>query len=272
MDLSTVPQEYIPYPGDEEYDENKSGGGLADIIQNPRKILPRAVNPEESKCESCTVHAGFMASWRNTRPQVLSQLEELVQLYPEHQLTLVGHSLGGAVAALAGLDFQARGWNPQVTTFGEPRIGNGYLMRYIDKAFNLEKSNNKSAMYRRVTHVDDPVPLLPLSEWGYEMHAGEIFISKPDLPPAVSDLRYCEGDADPGCIAADEAGAQVDFAELEMRMGAEGLKDWFEKHKDWLTVPARFRIWQLFFAHRDYFWRLGLCLPYVDGWEQQELS
>jgi hypothetical protein len=21
------------------------------------------------------------------------------------------------------------------------------------------------------------------------------------------------------------------------------------------------KLWQLFFAHRDYFWRLGLCLP-----------
>jgi hypothetical protein len=26
-------------------------------------------------------------------------------------------------------------------------------------------------------------------------------------------------------------------------------------------VPTRFKFWQLFFAHRDYFWRLGLCLP-----------
>jgi hypothetical protein len=25
--------------------------------------------------------------------------------------------------------------------------------------------------------------------------------------------------------------------------------------------PARFKLWQLLFAHRDYFWRLGLCLP-----------
>jgi hypothetical protein len=25
--------------------------------------------------------------------------------------------------------------------------------------------------------------------------------------------------------------------------------------------PARFKLWQLFFAHRDYFWRLGLCVP-----------
>jgi hypothetical protein len=29
--------------------------------------------------------------------------------------------------------------------------------------------------------------------------------------------------------------------------------------KQWF--PARFKLWQLLFAHRDYFWRLGLCVP-----------
>lgn len=265
VDLSTIPQEYVPYPGDEA--ESKTDG-LAGIIQNPRKILSRALDPEESRCENCTVHAGFMASWRHTRPYVLPHIEKLVQKYPDYHLTLVGHSLGGAVAALAGLDFQARGWKPQVTTFGEPRMGNNHLMHYLDIAFALKTSNNGSGMYRRVTHVDDPVPLLPLSEWGYQMHAGEIYIKKPDLSPNVSDLRYCDGDADPACIAGAEAVAKLDLADVELRRGAKSLKDWLEKSKDSLSVPARFRIWQLFFAHRDYFWRLGICLPKADGWEE----
>ena len=268
MDLSTVPQEYVPYTGDE--DDESQPGGLAGIIQNPRNILSRAVDPEESKCDDCTVHAGFMTSWRQTRPYVLPHLEDLVHKYPEYQLTLVGHSLGGAVAALAGLDFQTRGWKPQITTFGEPRIGNKHLMHYIDKAFGLSEADNRSDMYRRVTHVDDPVPLLPLSEWGYEMHAGEIYISKPELSPELSDLHYCGGDADPECIAGLRAAAEADLADIKSRLGAEGLRDWLKKGKDLLSVPARFRVWQLFFAHRDYFWRLGLCLPKADGWEEQE--
>ena len=258
----------MPYTGDE--DDNSERGGLAGIVQNPRKILSREVDPTKSKCENCTVHLGFMTSWRHTRSQILSQLEDLVNKYPEYQLTLVGHSLGGAVAALAGLDFQARGWRPQVTTFGEPRIGNKQLMQYLDTAFALEKPSNGSEMYRRVTHVDDPVPLLPLGEWGYKMHAGEIYIRKSDLSPEVSDLQYCEGDADPECIAGAEAIARIDLVEVEFRMGVEGLKDWLEKSKDWLSVPARFRIWQLFFAHRDYFWRLGLCLPKTGHWEESD--
>lgn len=264
VDLSTIPQDYAPYPGDE--DDESNTGGLADIIQNPRKIISRAVDPEKSECDGCTVHAGFMTSWRHTRRHVLPHLEELIKKHPSYQLALVGHSLGGAVAALAGLDFQARGWKPQVTTFGEPRIGNKYLMHYLDRAFGMNQTSGGNGMYRRVTHVDDPVPLLPLTEWGYEMHAGEIYISKSDLSPEVADLHYCAGDADPKCIAGAEAVAKSDLANIESRMGTEGLKDWLEKNKDWLSVPGRFRVWQLFTAHRDYFWRLGLCLPKADGW------
>jgi hypothetical protein len=32
--------------------------------------------------------------------------------------------------------------------------------------------------------------------------------------------------------------------------------------KRWgIPIPARYKMWQLFFAHRDYFWYLGLCVP-----------
>ena len=27
------------------------------------------------------------------------------------------------------------------------------------------------------------------------------------------------------------------------------------------AIPSRYKLWQLLFAHRDYFWRLGVCLP-----------
>lgn len=194
-------------------------------------------------------------------------MEDLVKLYPGYQLTLVGHSLGGAVAALAALDFQARGWEPQVTTFGEPRIGNAHLAEYLDKAFPANIKTNQSHMYRRVTHIDDPVPLLPLQEWGYVMHAGEIYIAKPDLSPHPQDLLYCDGDADPRCIAGRGSNEKASLSNSKMSIELDSLKDWLETGKDLLTIPARFRIWQLLFAHRDYFWRLGLCVPH-SKWEE----
>ncbi|KAK5242742.1 hypothetical protein LTR40_012676, partial [Exophiala xenobiotica] len=32
------------------------------------------------------------------------------------------------------------------------------------------------------------------------------------------------------------------------------------------AIDQRYRLWELFFAHRDYFWRLGLCVPGGDPW------
>jgi hypothetical protein len=241
--LSTFPQEYLPYPGGENDDDGVPRGKL-----------------EAEKCIDCSVHAGFMTSWRRTRRYTIPYLEELIKIYPDYQLTLVGHSLGGAVAALASLEFHARGWAPQVTTFGEPRIGNFELTQYIDRVFAPDLKLNATNMYRRVTHVDDPVPLLPPSEWGYEMHAGEVYISKKNLPPAAADIRHCQGDQDPKCIA----GPMASVANQAIHQANEEIDDmeYLNGSGEGVLVGSnRIRIWELFLAHRDYFWRLGLCLP-----------
>jgi hypothetical protein len=233
-DLSTIPQEYVPYPGD---DDSKSASDFlaprADILPNDGDDPPPSNPP---KCENCTVHTGFYSSWLNTRKVVLPHITEVLEKYPGYKLVLVGHSLGGALATLAALDFKARGWDPHVTTFGEPRLGNKLLNTYIDERFNIT-SHHESNKFHRVTHAGDPVPLLPLEEWGYGMHSEEIYISEPTLPVSIADIEYCDGDEDPHCIAGS-----------------------IDEEPGW-GVPARFKFWQLFFAHRDYFWRLGLCLP-----------
>lgn len=249
IDLSTIPQEYLPYPGDHNDDENDGS-----IFLGPK-------NHKSAECMNCTVHAGFMTSWRRTRPYVFPHLTELMGKYPDYQLTLVGHSLGGAIAALASLDFHSRGWRPQVTTFGEPRVGNLALARYFDKAFKGNNQIKSGNMYRRVTHIEDPVPLLPISEWGYRMHAGEIYISKPNLSPSVGDLYHCNGDEDPQCIAGREDPTNDINLALAESAGPENFEDQVQSSKGFLSLPARYEIWQLFLAHRDYFWRLGLCIP-----------
>jgi hypothetical protein len=110
-------------------------------------------------------------------------------------------------------------------------------MAYTNDRFNITMSNRDANKFHRVTHVGDPVPLLPLAEWGYTMHSEEVYISEPDLPPSVADIHYCNGDEDPKCIAGTDSDGP-----------------------SW-GIPARFKFWELFFAHRDYFWRLGLCVP-----------
>ena len=258
IDLSTIPQEYIPYPGDEDDDEEG---------EDRPGLKKRDIDPNKAECTNCTVHAGFMKAWRETRPYVVPHLKELVQKYPGYRVTLVGHSLGGAIAALASMDFQSRGWNPQVTTFGEPRIGNAGLARYLDASFAKEGTEDDiTESFRRVTHVNDPVPLLPLTEWGYRMHAGEIYISKVDLSPEVQDLEFCSGDEDSNCIAGAEPSLAPPDVSPEDQDEDEAdafkrVRDGVVEAKGIFEVPARWKVWELFFSHRDYFWRIGLCVP-----------
>ncbi|GAB7359521.1 hypothetical protein MBLNU230_g6165t1 [Neophaeotheca triangularis] len=237
VDLSTIPQAYEPYPASDSHNH--------------------------LRCHNCTVHRGFHTSWLNTRDKILTSLLLQLELQPDYTLHMVGHSLGGAVAALAALDLLARDYNPIVTTFGEPRIGNNRLVEYLDERFDLKIPQRDGQKFRRITHIDDPVPLLPLTEWGYAMHAGEIFISKPSLSPDIADLEHCIGDDDDNCIASQDA---------SLTSGGEGSKvkrDLLASVEDEVQdvlnepwgVPSRYKLWQLFFAHRDYFWRLGLCVP-----------
>jgi hypothetical protein len=254
VDLSTVPQEYVPYPAP------GGGGGGGDEDDDDGEKGPR--------CANCTVHMGFMASWRNAREVVMPVLREVRGKYPGYGVRLVGHSLGGAVAGLAALELKlAERWEDVVvTTFGEPRVGNDKLVEYFDRAFGLEEEHGEGLTYRRVTHVGDPVPLLPLTEWGYHSHAGEVYIGKSGLQPGPEDLRLCHGDNDPACIGGAETEDWVHRA-VEVIKGqetTEGDGVW-ESRRGWF--PARLKLWQLFFAHRDYFWRLGLCVPGGDPWD-----
>jgi pimeloyl-ACP methyl ester carboxylesterase len=295
VDLTTIPQEYVPYPGDPDEDPEEPPGSNSSrhhLLSWPWRWFRKAGDrlsassssldlgeeshrkgedrPEGPRCNNCTVHMGFFSCWKNTRRFIIPLLTHLHDLYPTYRLHLVGHSLGGAVAALAGLETDILGWNPTVTTFGEPRIGNIGLNQYLDEIFDLKNTNN-SSRFRRMTHMNDPVPLLPLSEWGFYMHAGEIYISKAELQPRVSDLRLCDGDQDVNCIFGAEAEAPFapapgngadggdggdeidDVAEVTEEMEVQMRTRW--------GLPARYRMWQLFFAHREYFWRLGLCVP-----------
>ncbi|KAK4937063.1 hypothetical protein LTR10_022186 [Elasticomyces elasticus] len=262
-DLSTNPAEYAPFPSNNDNEsvcaslgrQNDEEPLLPQLLKQPAK---RTVPQPE--CPNCTVHAGFMTSWKNTRCTIVPHVEKALNEHPNYELVLVGHSLGGAVAALAALEFQARGWTPHVTTFGEPRIGNKALNRFIDKRFDLNDTNLDKALYRRVTHVDDPVPLLPLQEWGYDMHAGEIYISKPSLPPTRSDVRHCQGDEDPSCIAEGISADTESDGEDQKPISESRIKALW-------GVGRRYKLWELFFAHRDYFWRLGLCVPGGDPWD-----
>ncbi len=74
------------------------------------------------------IHAGFYSLWTASSMQgaMTAAVSELMAAHPGSRLVATGHSMGGALAQLAGLELKFAHNASRVTvfTFGAPRVGN----------------------------------------------------------------------------------------------------------------------------------------------------
>ena len=119
------------------------------------------------------VHKGFLKEsnklWRRL---ILPDIKKLIQ--PRNiPVSVTGHSLGGAMATIAGMRERFQ----EVVTFGEPRVG-----RDISAEF-------KSKKHARYVNGDDPVTKVPPSWWpfSFEHHGTKKKVVDPDGPSAIYD-------------------------------------------------------------------------------------
>lgn len=99
-------------------------------FQMRQQIYPYG-DPDETDVR---FHNGFMTAYRSVRDRVLAE----VRKYPDFDITVTGHSLGGAVATIAALDVQYNitqhtGQSIQVYSFGAPRVGNSALVESFQR-------------------------------------------------------------------------------------------------------------------------------------------
>jgi Lipase (class 3) len=114
---------------------------------------------EEKKVK---VHSGFLEELDKLWGVILSDIEKHTNTLP---IWVTGHSLGGAMATIAGMKYPFEA----VTTFGQPRVG-----RKINLAF-------KAKYHTRYVNGDDPVTKLPPTFFSYYKHHGEkIYITDID--------------------------------------------------------------------------------------------
>ncbi|KID66382.1 feruloylesterase, partial [Metarhizium hybridum] len=148
-------------------------------------------------CKSCKAHHGFLTAWDSIVDQVERGLESALHSYPGYSVTIVGHSLGGALAELAFGSLKPKPLNvTQVITYGAPRVGNAGFANYLDKLAGA--SNSNAGIAYRVTHYDDIVPHLPPFFLGFT-HPRTEYWQSADKPAEATTYR-CNGRESLDCI------------------------------------------------------------------------
>jgi Lipase (class 3) len=107
----------------------------------------------------------------STALEILSAVKKTLSAQNLSSVTVVGHSLGAALALLDGVFFSLqlpKDVTVEVISYGMPRVGNQAFADFVD-----------SRLGGRVTHVnnrEDPIPVVPPMSFGFHHPSGEIHI------------------------------------------------------------------------------------------------
>ena len=136
------------------------------VVKNSELVYPDEYAPSSSPVK---MHSGFIRAYLSVRDQI----HDAVKQSDITQWRITGHSLGGALANLCGLDLQYNfGLAIQVYTFGAPKVGND--------AF-VESYNRRVPESWRVVHGWDIVAKLPRWWQGRYKHVDQLVTFKRGL-------------------------------------------------------------------------------------------
>jgi len=137
------------------------------------------------------VHDGFHTQQLITAADVFFAVEKAIAQSGYKNVTVIGHSLGAALALLDSLYLPIfiPDVHYDVITYGLPRVGNQIFADYVDGNANLT----------RITNKKDPVPTVPGRQEGFVHPQGERHIHDDGT------WFYCPGQDNPdqGCIVAE---------------------------------------------------------------------
>ncbi|KAI6027657.1 Alpha/Beta hydrolase protein [Pisolithus microcarpus] len=133
---------------------------------------------------SVQVHSGFANEHAKTAPTILAEVNKLLIQYSAESVTLIGHSLGGALAELDCIFLALNlpsGISIKGVTYGTPRVGNPAWASLFDSMVpNFQRINNER----------DPIPIVPGISMGFSHVQGEVHIVDSDY------VVSCPGDDD----------------------------------------------------------------------------
>ncbi|TFY75768.1 hypothetical protein EWM64_g8245 [Hericium alpestre] len=151
-------------------------------IDIPKEALNSTLFPNVP--DGVEVHSGFADEHQKTASQILDEIKKLMTQNSATSVTLIGHSLGGALSELETLFMKLNLPNSTTikgVTYGTPRVGNKDFVTFFDQQISD---------FTRVNNEHDLVPIVPGRFLGFEHPKGEVHIVSPGNAVA------CSGDDD----------------------------------------------------------------------------
>ena len=111
----------------------------------------------------------------STASEILSIVQNTLSTKNTSSVTVVGHSLGGALALLDGvfLSLQLpKNVTVKVMSYGMPRVGNQAFANFVDSQL--------SGLVTHVNNQEDPIPIVPGMFLGFHHPSGEVHIQDSD--------------------------------------------------------------------------------------------
>lgn len=161
------------------------------------KPVNKDANLNFTECEGCKVHQGFYKRFSDLEPQIFPTLESLMEVFPNYKLLVTGHSMGGSLAILTGLEFALMGYDPLIVAYGNPKVSNALLSDYMDSLFLtdhiervIQEEHELTSGCIRVVHNGDLVPMFPPGGAKFVQSGLEFFINKEELPHPKTSVEY----------------------------------------------------------------------------------
>ncbi|KAH8833450.1 alpha/beta-hydrolase [Flagelloscypha sp. PMI_526] len=120
------------------------------------------------------VHDGFKEAHADSAADVLAAVKTTMSAHSTNKIVVAGWSLGAAISLLDGVHLHLTLPQADVSVYGYgmPRVGNADWANFVDKVM--------PGKVTRVTHQDDPVPILPGKFLGFHHVSGERHIKDDD--------------------------------------------------------------------------------------------
>ncbi|CCH44202.1 putative secreted protein [Wickerhamomyces ciferrii] len=196
-DISALQCPYIPILSNninkKDFESNSS---------DPNTLKDSIINKSTNKveCPDCFVHCGIYSAFAQNIQEVVSAA--VPYLDQGYNLTVTGHSLGGAYALLGGIEFMTLGYNPLLITYASVRVGNPSFNQWVDETLfdtdglvDLIHSGEDLPYpsFSRVFQETDEVPKLPFNIPGsikYTSSGLKFVIDKVQLPHPKNNVLF----------------------------------------------------------------------------------